>query len=165
VSFISKLKIKWTQIETKFGRERAIIGASVLCAIILALWIAHSEPIEGKTEAEELGVVIPKGQLIVPLEMANSAALNGLITRTAVIDLFKAGEPIALVEGLRVLKLSAGEGPLFGALIPEKMAGQLQDIFANPKLRGAIKTNLSGPTQFHLHFSQKTTVVEIPTGE
>lgn len=165
MSIINKIKLGWTQVESKHGRERTLVGASVVVAIFLALWIAHSEPTETKSETEELGVVIPKGQLIVPLEMANSVALNGLINRNAIIDLFKSGEPLPIVEGLRILKLSAGEGPLFGALVPEKMAGKLQDIFANPKLRGAIRPTLSGPTQFHIHDSQKTSVLEISTGE
>jgi len=135
----------------------------VILTVICSLWLAHSNPPD--EPLQEIGVSIPSGQLIVPLELANAQALSGLITRNAIIDVFKSGETEPLVESLRVLKLSSGEGPLFGALVPENLAGSLQDVFSSSKLRGAIKTNMSGATQFHLRNKFKPSLLEIPIGD
>jgi hypothetical protein len=147
----------------RYGKERVLIFVAVILTIICTLWIAHSTPQE--EGPSELGVSIPPGQLVVPIELANASALNSLVMRTAVIDVFKPGEQSPLVEGLRVLKLSSGEGPLFGALVPEKVAGSLQEIFSNAKLRAAIRTSHTGPAQFHIHTKIKSTLLEVPIGD
>jgi hypothetical protein len=163
---VPNFKESWQKLEDKWGREKAIVLVSALPVVLLTLWIAHSNPEpNAPNDIQEIGVVIPAGQLVVPLELANAAALNALVNRNGIVDLFKTGEKIPLVENLRIIKLTAGEGPLFGALVPDKMAGQLQDVFANPKLRAAIRTNKAGPTRFHLQESSKSSVLEISTGD
>ena len=147
-------------------RERVMIASLVVLTVILALWIGGRDgPKESTTEFSELSLTIPKGFLVVPLELANSGALASLVARNAVFDVFQPGEKKAIVENLRVLKLSAGEGPLFGALVPDTMAGALQEIFGRPKLRGAVRTLNSGPTSFHLNSSSKPLLTEISVGE
>jgi hypothetical protein len=153
------------KLEERFGRERLLMGSLVILAVVIALWVCEFNSTPQNGESQELGVMIPAGQLVVPIELANANALANLVAKMAVVDLFTAGQVKPLVEGLRILKLSGGDGPLFGALVPQKMAGYLQDAFSKPKLRAAIKASSSGPTQFHLKESQKISIVEVDTGE
>ena len=164
----SSLKLVEVHLKTFLKKENIFILGAILLTIILSLWIFSTSSSPGLaqgTEEADIGLVIPSGQLIVPLELANASALNALVSRNAVIDVFKPGESGPMVEGLRIIKLNAGEGPLFGALVPERLAGSLQNIFSNPKLRGAIRATKSGPTEFHTSHSTKSNLIEVPIGD
>jgi len=160
---LENLKNNCRKLIERYGKERIAICGVVILVIIVTLWIAQWSPTEDPST--ELGLSIPVGQLVVPLELANSAALNGLVNRTAVVDLFTPGDKNPFVESLRILKLSNGDGTLFGALVPEKLAGQLQDAFSKSKLRAAIRATQAAPTQFHVHVKNKSTLLEVPIGE
>lgn len=139
-----------------------------VAAVFLTLWIFFdNKPKDAQPQdvVTEIGVVIPKGFLVVPLQLNNATTLDSLVQRNAIVDLFQPGQRVAVVENLRILKLSAGEGPAFGALVPDKMAGAVQDLFSRPNLRAAIRTMNSGPTQFHLSQPSHKLLVEIPTGD
>ena len=147
-------------------KEKFLVPVVVTVAILLAMWVAEKDsPKESDSEISELSTTIPKGMLVVPLELANGSALSALISRNAIVDIFQAGEHRPLVENLRIIKLNAGDGPLFGALVPEKLAGGLQDAFSHPKLKAAIRTLNSGPTSYHLKDSSRSLLTEIAVGE
>jgi hypothetical protein len=149
----------------EYPREKIIFASVVVLTILLALWIAEREPVKDGDANAEMSLNIPKGMLVVPLELANGNALSALVSHAAIVDVFQSGEKRALVENLRIIKLNAGEGPLFGALVPEKVAGGLQEIFSHPKLKAAIRTLNSGATLFHLNSPGKPLLSEVPVGE
>jgi hypothetical protein len=139
-----------------------------IAAVLLTLWIVADRKPEAAPQEDvvtEIGVVIPKGFLIVPLQLSNEATMDSLVQRHAIVDLFLPGQRIALVENLRIMKLSAGVGPAFGALVPEQIAGRVQDVFSRPNLRAAIRTMNAGPAKFHFKSSSKQLLTEISTGE
>ena len=132
------------------SKEKWIMAVSLILTVIISLWILQGgNPSYNDAEPTELGVTIPRGFLIVPLELANAASINTMISRNGVIDVFAPKQNRPVVENLRVIKLNAGEGPLFGALVPDKNAGLYQDYFSRPHLRAAVRTLDTGPTKFH----------------
>jgi hypothetical protein len=158
---VEKIKAFW---KTKFDKERSIILGIIIVGVIISLWLASNSQ-SNPDQPMDFGLVIPKGFLIIPLELANAKALSSLVNQNAIVDVFMQGQNQALVENLRIIKLNAGEGPLFGGLVPENMAGQIQDLFSRPRLTAALRTATAGPTRFHLYQKSKTLLVEVPTGD
>jgi len=131
------------------SREQLIILVATLFAVIATLWALSSGTSSTRPTKEEgeVGLVVPKDFVVMPLELKNGQALSTLISTTAVVDLYQAGEKHAFIENLKIFKLDAGEGPLFGALVPEAMSGQVSEIFSRPSLMAALRKASSSPTR------------------
>lgn len=149
----------------QYPREKWLMPAVVTLSVVTALWVAGRDNGHPGGDGTELSTSIPKGFLVVPLELMNASSLSSLVSKNAVLDIFDPSTDKAVVENLRVIKLSAGDGPLFGALVPDAMAGRLQEVFSRPKLRGAVRTLNAGPTSFHLNTSSKPLLTEVSVGE
>lgn len=94
-----------------------------------------------------MGYSIPKGFLVVPLELSNGKILSHMISRVAVIDVFQGQSLVA--QNLKVVKLTAPEDVIsFGALVPDKKAEDLQRVFSAKNLRGALRSFTTEPTRF-----------------
>lgn len=123
-------KIK-TIFKTKSSSYRAVIFFFVLG--LLSLWISYY-PVE-KTAAfssqednhESVDTFIPKGFVLVPLDLSNLESLNSFVGQAGVVDLYKSkdgqrGRKIAT----RVKIIRAPLNPqLFAALIPEEKSPDL----------------------------------------
>jgi hypothetical protein len=152
------------RVRAKLTKEHGLLAGAIILTVSMSMWINQRTP-QNDGGPVELGTVIPKGFLMIPLELANRNSLAGLITHNAVIDVFQPGQTVALAENLRVLKLQQEEGVLFGALVPAEMAGPLQEVFGRPKLKGAMRTMDAGPTKFHIPKSNHSLVTEISVEE
>jgi hypothetical protein len=147
---LKKLQLK---LRGQYQEDKILTLLALALIVVSCIWALCSPGKHANENTEglsELGTTIPKGFSIVPIELANAQGLSGLITKNAVVDVFLAKQNIPLLENLRILKLSAGEGPLFGALVPEKTLGQAQELLSHQGLRGVLKPSNSGPTRFHL---------------
>lgn len=155
---------KWLQqLKQTTAKEKTLLLGSLLATIILTLWIVQAPKTENADQKEdfEMGLTIPKGFLMVPLELANGQALSHLVQKQAVIDLFQKGMKLPLAENLRIIKLNAGEGPVFGALVPDDKARFLQNLFSQPHFHAALKTLNAGPTRFHLSDTHQSSLTVI----
>ncbi|MDZ4676103.1 MAG: hypothetical protein SGI74_01230 [Oligoflexia bacterium] len=152
-------------INDKFTKEHYILLGTLILTVLMSLWIGQKPVAQAEQETTEVSVLIPKGFLMIPLQLANGDSIASLIHRNAVIDVFKAGQKIALAQNLRVLKLPQEDGALFGALVPSDIAGTLQEIFSSPKLRGAIRTLNSGVTKFSIPKPRSSLLTEIHVDE
>ena len=147
--------------------DKILLIASIALTAVLSLWAMftpaqHEDHVES---ASELGTSIPKGYSIVPLELSNSQGLSGMIAKNGIIDVFMSKQNAPLIENLRILKLSAGEGPLFGALIPEKMVGKMQNILERSGLRGVLKPANAATTKINLPNKRQKLIQEITIEE
>ena len=87
---------------------------------LVTIWILQKpEKSVDSNENQDLGISIPQGQLIIPIELANGKAISSLITQYGVGDLFIEPQHKILAKNLKILKLNA-EDQSFGALVPEK---------------------------------------------
>jgi hypothetical protein len=144
-------------------KQKLALVAVVAGAVILTLWInsAGSTP---QGPPQDWTTSVPQGFLVVPLNLSNGRIIAKAIEQTAVMDIFKSGQQMALAENLRVIRLG-DDPPSFGAMVPEKMSGQLQPVLSGPGLTAAIRTSHSGPSKFHLFHASKTLLREIVTGD
>jgi hypothetical protein len=158
-----QLKIKLL----KYQKDKLLLYSSVALTVIFCIWAFNSTPPtkDLTSEATEMGTAIPKGFSIIPLELANAPGLSALITKNGIIDVYRSKSPRPLIENLRVIKLSAGEGPLFGALIPEDLLGRVQDSLTHRGLRGVLKSVGSGMTKLHFAEGKKRGLESINIGE
>ncbi len=146
-------------------KEKWLLALALVGTVIMSLWIIQGGQPEASNESNELGLTIPKGFLIVPLELANARAIDGMISHNGIVDVFLSKQNKPMVENLRIVKLESGEGALFGALVPEKNAGLYQEYFSRPHLRAAVRTLNSGPTKFNGLFESQTTLTQIEIRE
>jgi hypothetical protein len=148
--------------------KETLLGPVVLVVLVLtALWIfkVDEKPIASHEGGEEFGITIPRGFLLLPLELANADSISGMIRSRGVVDVFLGRRSQALAVNLRVIKLQSGEGPVFGALIPEVHAPVLQDLFSKPGLRAAVKPIDAGKTSFGILGRGPARLVEIAVEE
>lgn len=153
---VEKLKAKFLDYY-KAHKERTLILGALFLTSLTFLWIFEKPSAPPATasasEPSEMGVNIPKGFLVVPLELANARTISLMMNRMGVIDVFAPGERL-LAKNLRILKLNNDENTAFGALVPDKKASQLQSLFANKNLRGALRTLTAEPAQFFTNSSK-----------
>ena len=143
----------------KLHKERTLIAVALLLTSLTFLWIFEkpAEVKEGPGEPSELGVSVPKGYLVVPLELANSKYISMMVSRMGVVDVFTPTSRL-LAKNLRILKLSNEEASAFGALVPENRATELQGLFSNKNLKAALRTLTNEPTQFFSHDPTKAKI-------
>ncbi len=144
-----KAKIDSWIIAAKTNKERTQIIIAVVMACLVTLWI-FQKPSEANTDTGaggEFSMNIPRGMLVVPLELSNAKQLSTLISKLGVIDVFT-GESHCLAKNLRVIKLSQEEQVSFGAFVPENKSSQLQSLFSDKKLKGALRSGTAGATEF-----------------
>ena len=87
-------------------KDRIQIVAVVSLVSIVALWI-YQRPGETKDtdrDNSEMGVVIPKGFLIVPLDLANVRQISGMISKYGVLDVFNSRSNQLVARNLHVSK-------------------------------------------------------------
>jgi hypothetical protein len=159
---IDRLRKKLNSFQAK---DRMLLPIAILALVLMALWIfqADRRPDESETaQQEEFGVTIPRGFLLLPLELANAASVSSMIHRRGVVDVFLGRQSSAIAANLRVIKLQAENGALFGALVPETRAAVLQDLFSRRGLRAAVKTTQAGPTTFRVKSPGRSLLTEIP---
>lgn len=144
------LKFK-LRIQQELKKDKIIPWVVVLCATLITIFFSQKSSTQKTVEESDLfGAVIPKGMLIVPIQLENSAGLEKLIQRQGVIDVFAPGKELPIAENLRIIKLDPGEGPVFGALVPQESGRLFQEVFSLPTLKGAMKNTNSPATRFHL---------------
>jgi hypothetical protein len=88
--------------------------------------------------------------LVIPITLKNRSSLGRLIRRTGVIDVFGHGHGQALIENLKVIKLSNDEESDFGALVSDALAAKIQSVLAQKDLTGALRGKDAGATKFHV---------------
>ena len=141
----------WLRLKEHPKRDKILMGLGVIALTVASLWLSQGP---GREEdhgpgSDEIGTVIPMGQLVIPLELANAQTLASLVHQHAVIDVYLPKTTKPVIENLKIIKLAHEGGPLFGALVPQKDAGRLQDLFSKPTLRAAVRPDNSGSTVIH----------------
>ncbi len=137
--------------------RRAVLFFFVLG--LISLWISYY-PVEKnqdndvpKLENESVDTYIPKGFVLVPLDLSNLESLNSFIGQAGVVDLYKSrdgqkGTRIAT----RVKIIRAPLNPqLFAALVPEERSSDLLNY--NESLFAVVQNKSESSGSIH---SQKT---------
>ena len=75
----------------KLGRERAAILGVVILGVMVSLWLA-TPGASNPDQPFDLSLVIPKGFLVIPIELANAKSLAALVNQNGVVDVFRAGD-------------------------------------------------------------------------
>jgi hypothetical protein len=145
------------------NKNKILMFSSLILTVLSFLWIFQKEPHTPEKETDELGTVIPVGYLIVPVELQNAKSLSMMVERQGVIDLFLRGQILA--RNLKIIKLSKDENTVFGALVPDKLASQLQFIFASKNLNGALRKHLNQTAEFYLPKHQSSLITTYVTDE
>ena len=155
----------WLRLKENPSREKWIMGGVFVVLLFLSLWVSQSPQADtlSKSEGDEIGTQIPMGFVVLPLELANTKTLGPMIHRHAVIDVFLPRQNRPVSESLKIIKLENDSGPLFGALVPQKSAGSLQELFSRPTLRGAVRPDQSGKTIVHELGTGSPLLMEIRT--
>lgn len=134
-------------------KEKIFVFLALVLTVLTALFL--SSPKKTERDVPELGQIIPKGFLVVPLELANAESLSHMIQQNGIINVYSQGLKNPLVENLKILKLNNGIGPLFGALVPQKMATRLQEELSKEGLRGALCPLSENSLKIHLPIKNK----------
>ncbi len=120
-------------------KEYLILGGSIFLTVLCVLFLGMSKSPAPDETPFEIGVKIPKGFTLIPIQLRNASSLSTLISEQGIIDVFEGSQTHAVVENLRILKVHNEVGPVFGALAPDRDAGYLQNKFAQNNLRGTLK--------------------------
>lgn len=139
------LDLKW---------ERKILVSAALLSLIplLAIWLwPASAPVENAHQRHaEVDTFIPKGFVLVPIEVRNYEALDSVLGKFALVDLYQGGTPEAprqRLVGRNVRLLRAPQNPShFAVLVQEEGAA---DLLANgAEFTVIIKRPSGGGTEF-----------------
>lgn len=135
--------------------EEIFTLAGILLAIVVSIWVMEKPKPDASNlnppkEEGEIGLVVPAGFVVLPLELQNAQALASLVTGHGLVDLYEPGRRRVFLEALKIFRLEAGEGPLFGALVPSDISEEVARYFAKPVLVGAIRAATKKPTRLHV---------------
>lgn len=114
----------------QFTKHQLIILAFFLLGFI-SFWISYTpvkdEPGTPGLSTESVDTYIPKGYVLVPLEISNLESLNSFIGQAGVVDLYKSKEGQKGTKiGTRIKIIRAPLNPqLFAALVPENKSSEL----------------------------------------
>jgi hypothetical protein len=158
------MKKLW-QIYVKAPWERKILlGAFALALIpILAglLWEASSaESTEALSKTAQVDTFIPKGFVLVPIDVQNFEALDSILGHFGIVDLFQGGQPNGpkqhlVARNVRILR--APHNPAHFAILVQE--NQVADILKNsslftvivkrPSASGTefVKSDVAGPVK------------------
>jgi hypothetical protein len=117
------------------GNQMLIIFAVVLgIALLTAEFL--SKPKQTPTDAFSADTIIPKGYVLIPIELANFQSTSALIGQYGVVDLYLAAKKIA--AQIKILRAPLNPN-LFAVLVPEhesesilKYAGPFTAVVQNP---------------------------------
>jgi hypothetical protein len=133
----------------RLDQEKLVIVAAVLVAVLLCLWTLKPDPKANHKNSDDavVGLSIPEGFTVLPLQVSNGESLKSLIDETAVVDLYKKNERMAFLKNLKVFRLHGSELQVFGALVPDEIVGELAQLFETPTLVAVIKPPTEKTTQ------------------
>jgi hypothetical protein len=106
------------------GRLLGILAAAALLPTFVALW----NPSATKSSAESVDTHIPRGFVLIPIEVQNYEALDSLFGRFGRVDLFIPAESgqIQRLIAVNVRLLRAPQNPTrFAVLVPEREAPKI----------------------------------------
>ncbi|MBK9292929.1 MAG: hypothetical protein IPM57_00530 [Oligoflexia bacterium] len=149
------------------NEKHKIIVITVLSfLVLLMMWVFKKDgpAMQAKQEEVEFGAVIPKGYLLVPVDLKNSKSLSVMVVKHAVIDLFLNNQILA--RNLKIIKLNPQEQEAnFAALVPDKIATRTQSILASKNLTGALKSHLNTKLEFFIPKVKSSLVTTYVTEE
>lgn len=121
------MKKWWTSLAVE---TRTLISVTLISMIVIGLasWKSSSkaDPLTGNVDIKGLDTFIPRGFVLVPIEVDNYEALDSILGKFGLVDLFKAksegGGPIA--RNVRILR--APQNPSrFAVLVEEARASNI----------------------------------------
>jgi hypothetical protein len=134
--------------KSRWGLPLLIIG---LCLGLTALneqWTkANDSSLAGPTKPENLQGIdtfIPSGFVLLPIEIQNLNALDGVIGSFGVVDLYVPGETKPLAHNIKILR-SSKNSDQFSVLVPETQSAQLVKASQHP-LFAIVQNPKSGAT-------------------
>lgn len=125
------------------------------CAVVFfltAVVIAFSRPSPSTItqneifERESLSTFIPVGQRMVPIEILNSEALDSILGRYGIVDLYLPGQKRSFARGVKIVKSIDGSGA-WAALVSESLADEL--MAAGTRFHVAVQP-IKGSAESHL---------------
>ncbi len=121
------MKPGWSRWQNLSWDSRLLIlfTAVALLPLFLSLWPESSPPAEA---ASALDTHIPKGFVLIPIEVENYEALDSILGRFGVVDLFRSSggkkEKAPVARNVRLLR--APHNPAhFAALVPETRSAEI----------------------------------------
>ena len=135
------------------SKHQAIVIVFFILGFI-SLWIKLAEDKkEGFTgepaSAESVDTYIPKGYVLVPLDLSNLESLNSFIGNAGVVDLYKSKDGQKGTKiGSRVKIIRAPLNPqLFAALVPENKSSEL--LSYNEALFAVVQNKSESSSEIH----------------
>lgn len=121
---------KWWRHYTQLQWERKILwtaaGISLIPIVAAFLWqsSAPTPAQAGSTdEAASIDTFIPKGHVLIPIDVINNEALDSIVGRFAMVDLFHGEGPTQRPVARNVRLLRAPQNPShFAILVPDRDA-------------------------------------------
>lgn len=120
---------KFWDLYVKAPWERKILGAAFALALLPiaagAIWnsTATPAPSEGKSTRAQVDTYIPKGFVLVPIEVQNYESLDSILGQFGVVDLFQAGggahpQQVQVARNVRMLR--APQNPSHFAILVQE---------------------------------------------
>lgn len=109
-------------------QNKILLISFVIFALLFFILKAKSKetPLESENRPLYADTLIPKGQVLVPVELANIAALAGLIDQYGIIDLYGGAENNSLLIASRVKILRAPLNPnQYAVMVTETLSQEI----------------------------------------
>ncbi len=123
---------------------------SLIPLVALSLWPKEQEVESGHLRAVEVDTYIPKGFVLVPIEVRNYEALDSVLGKFALVDLYQGGSPESPKQqlvGRNVRLLRAPQNPShFAVLVQESDVASL--IHAGAQFTVTVKRPGEAGTEF-----------------
>lgn len=141
-----------------FFKNKSLTGRSIIFFFILgliSLWISFypsekkNAPAENTQELESVDTYIPKGFVLVPLDLTNLESLNSFIGQAGVVDLYKSknGEKgIRIATRVKIIRAPLNP-QLFAALVPENKSSDLLNV--NESLFAVVQNKAEASGSIH----------------
>ena len=151
------MKFSWSQLRIDYlnlkWERKILLSAGALSLIpLLAMWL-WPEPStlkDGRGPSAEVDTYIPKGFVLVPIEVRNYEALDSVLGKFALVDLYQGGTtelPRQRLVGRNVRLLRAPQNPThFAVLVQEGAAASL--LSGGAEFTVIIKRPGGGGTEF-----------------
>lgn len=129
-----QIRTYWKQFKSIPWEKQTIWAAAILATIpllfsVLSAWSSAPEPAPSKSGRQEFDTFIPKGFVLVPIEVQNFESLDSIFGQFGVVDLFQTMANERLEQRLvarNIRLLRAPHNPShFAVLVQEARADQI----------------------------------------